>query len=81
MQHAGGCIVLLYMPTRRKKLPERPQNKGSFADSHNGLLPLFADPDARGPRRWPEIFGQKLREQKARPFNALEVPRSSSDSK
>ena len=83
MQQASDLCRSHYMPTRRKSLAKRDSNKGSFADSHNGLLPLFSDPEARGPRRWLEVFGIERRkgEEQTRPFNALEAPRSSSDSK
>jgi hypothetical protein len=33
---------------------------GRFTDV-DGLLPLFADPDARGSQRWREAFGLKCR--------------------
>jgi hypothetical protein len=57
--------------------------KGNFADSRNGLLTLFADPDGRGERSWRETFGYERRAEKPRrgqPFIARELPRSSSDS-
>jgi hypothetical protein len=81
MQQASDLRRSPYMPTRRKSVARRGSNKGSFADSHNGLLPLFDDPDGRGQRRWPEVFGIERREKKVGPFNALEARRSSSDLK
>lgn len=61
----------------------RGRKKGSFADSHDELLPLFFNPDGRGERRWREVFGLEPGkiEEKPRPFNVLEVRRSSSGSK
>jgi hypothetical protein len=81
MQQNGRGARLPGMPTRRTKLANRGSNKGSFADSHNGLLPLFGNAD--GSRRWPEVFGLERRkdEKQAGPFNALEERRSSSGSK
>jgi hypothetical protein len=65
-----------------KSPAERGSKKGSFADTHNGLLPLFSDPKGPGQQRWLELFGHKPRKvEKARPFNALEARRSSSDLK
>ena len=44
---------------------------GSFVDSDR-LLPLFADPDARGARRWSEMFdGDRCEE-----IEAMELFRS-----
>jgi hypothetical protein len=57
--------------------------KGSFANAHNGLLPLFDDPDGRGGRRWREVFGYERRPEKpkgGKSFIAREAPKSSSDS-
>jgi hypothetical protein len=83
MQQASDLRRSSYMPTRTKSAAKRGSNKGSFADSRSGLLPLFSGPDWRGELRWPEVFGHERRktEEKARPFNVLEAPRSSSDSK
>jgi hypothetical protein len=83
MQQASDLRRSSYMPTRTKTAAMRGSKKGSFADSRNGLLPLFSDPNGRVERRWPEVFGHERRktEEKARPFNALEARRSSSDLK
>lgn len=35
----------------------RDDRVGRFTGVTNTLLPLFADPDGRGSRRWREIFG------------------------
>lgn len=80
-----GRVLRRYpsMPIRPKRIAERADKKGSFADSPNGLLPVFVVPDGRGPRRWLEVFGHVPRkaEKNTRPFNALEAQRSSSDLK
>ena len=71
------------MPTSTKTSVKRGSKKGSFADSHNGLLPLFSGPDGQGERRWREVFGYEPRKvaRKGEPFIAREARRSSSDSK
>ena len=39
--------------------PGGDEKGGSFCDNER-LLPLFADPDARGARRWREMFDADL---------------------
>ena len=59
---------------------DRTVGKGSFTDAPELLLTLFSDPDARGSRRWREVFGQERRQLKrGGPFIAREEPKSSSD--
>ncbi len=72
------------MPTTKTLAARRGGKKGNFADSRNGLLSLFSDPDGRGERSWRETFGYERRPVKPRgdqPFIARAAPKSSSDSK
>ncbi len=61
---------------------QRGSKKGSFANSYNGLLPLFPEPDEHGERRWREVFGYERRKivKRDAPFIARGARRSSSDS-
>jgi hypothetical protein len=72
------------MPKSRNSAAKHGGRKGNFAESRNGLLSLFSDPDGRGERSWRETFGYERRPVKpegGQPFIAREAPISSSDSK
>ena len=57
-----------------------PGSPGNFTDVTESLLPLFCDPDARGQRRWREMFGLETSSQRGRvgPYVSVRVGRISS---
>ena len=49
---------------------EHKQDRGNFRGANDELLTLFSDPDARGSRRWHEVFGFKPVERDSAPRGA-----------
>ena len=68
------------MDKRTPRESDLSRRNGSFTDAPDLLLPLFADPDGRGGKRWREVFGMECRRPRfGGPFVAIAPDRRRSE--